>query len=236
MCELNKEINEHYTEFYLKRRHLRVYPTEFVVRTFLSEYPGLHMDKLKRGDIIIDIGCGDGRNTLFLMEQGYEVYGTEISQKIVDVTQKRLDVLTEKVKNMGGGISVGRNSNLPYVDAFADAILACHVCYYCDKGEGIEDNLREYSRVLKRGGILVASVLHSESYLLSGGDKMEDGTTIVRNDPYNNRNGYRLKGFSSKEEIENLFSKWFYDFSFGQAHNDWYGIDEKVWWVVCKKK
>lgn len=230
------EINERYTEFYSKRKYLNVYPTEFVVRSFLAEYPGLNMKKLERGDKIIDIGCGDGRNTLFLMEQGYEVYGTEISQEIVDIAQNRLDVLADYRGLDKAVLNVGRNSELPYDDEFADAILACHVCYYCDEGQTIQDNLKEYYRVLKKDGILVASVCHKDSFLVKGGDREENGITIVKNDPYNNRNGYRIMSYGTVDEIERDFQEFFYNFSFGQGHNNWYGIDENVYWCVCQKK
>ncbi len=232
----NTKINEDYTRFYSARMYKNVYPTEFVVRTFLASYPELKKLELPKGATILDIGCGDGRNTLFLMEQGYNVYGTEIAEEIVKITQDRLDAFAGERSLKKANIAVGRNSSLSYPDKFFDVILACHVCYYCDDGENIGNNLCEYARVLKDDGLLVASVLHSESYVLRGGITCSDGTTIVRNDPYNNRNGYRLKGYATTKDIESDFEELFCDFSFGQGHNNWYGIDENVWWCVCRKK
>ena len=73
------EINNKYTEFYNNITAKYVYPTEFVVRTFLANYPNLNYQKPIKGDRVLDIACGDGRNTRFLCEQGYDVYGTEIT-------------------------------------------------------------------------------------------------------------------------------------------------------------
>jgi len=140
-----------------------------VVRSFLAKYPKLHMKKLEKGDKVIDIGCSDGRNTLFLMEQGYEVYATEISQQIVDAAQWRLNVLADNTGLNKANVRIVRNSCLLFEKEFADGILACYVCYYCDNGETIQDNLREYCRVLKKDRILVTSWLHSNSYILDGG-------------------------------------------------------------------
>ena len=233
----NQEINEHYTEFYAKRSaYVNVYPTEFVVRTFLAYYPGLHMQKFKEGDTVIDIGCGDGRNTLFLMEQGYNVYGTEISEEIVKIAKKRMTELALRRGLREPQLFVGRNSKLPFDDGIADGLLASHVCYYCDEGENIKDNLREYARVLKKDAYLIASVLDNKSFILKDGIKQADGTTIVTSDPYNNRNGYRLRGFDNTDEIIEVFDEFYYDFSFGKGHNNWYGIDENSWWCVCRKK
>lgn len=41
-------------------------------------------------------------------------------------------------------LCVGRNSNIPFEDDKFDYVLACHCCYYCDEGETLLDNFREY--------------------------------------------------------------------------------------------
>lgn len=96
------EININYTKFYAGKKHYNLYPTEFVVRIFLAQYPELRMDKFSPGDKIIDIGCGDGRNAFFLWQQGYDVFGTEITEDICVQTSERLDKLTGR----GGGKNI----------------------------------------------------------------------------------------------------------------------------------
>ena len=58
----------------------------------------------------------------------------------------------------------------------------------------------------------------------------------VQADPYGNRNGYRLQAFSERSGVEQALAPWFSDFSFGFAGNDYYGVEERVYWVVCQKK
>jgi len=229
----NNNINESYTKFYSEKTHIKVYPTEFVVRTFLANYPGLFFNKPSFGSRILDIGFGDGRNTLFLCEQGFDVYGIEITEAIVEQTQERLHA--NNVTRIPE-LRVGRNNSIPYSDGFFNYILACHCCYYLDDGDNIQDNLKEYHRVLSTDGYLIASVLHQDSYILQDAKPLADGSMIVTNDPYKNRNGYRLHGFADESSIINVFSEYFGSFSFGQAHNNYYGIDENVFWVVCRKR
>ena len=224
-------INSNYEHFYAKKTGLKVYPTEFVVRTFLAQYPDLNFTKPLPGDRILDIGFGDGRNTVFLCEQGFAVSGIEITQGIVEQTADRLAKL-----GVSAELRVGRNSAIPFDASYFDYILACHCCYYCDEGETLRDNLAEYSRVLKPNGWLVASVACAQSYIFENSVSLPDGSFRINADPYQNRNGYRLHGFSDHKEIETYFSQYFKNFSFGFANNDYYGISEQVFWVVCQNK
>jgi len=217
-------INSNYEDFYKSRGHERVYPTEFVVRVFLASYPALSFVKPHRGQKVLDIGFGDGRNTLFLCDQGLQVSGTEITEGIVRQAAERLDKYGHHPD-----LRVGRNSELPFIDDYFDYVLACHCCYYLDENELFSDNLREYSRTMKVGSYLIASVASSDSYIFIDSEKMEDGSMKVCRDPYGNRVGSRLQAFSGTAEIQSYMSQRFEDFSFGSAINNFFGIDERVY-------
>ncbi len=230
MNKQTEDINTHYTEFYATRNPDLVYPTEFVVRTFLAKYPNLKLE-LKRGNKVLDLGFGDGRNTIFLIQNGYDVYGTEITEEIVDLTKARLERLGLKAQ-----LELGRNSKLPYSNDFFDTILGCHVSYYCDENESFTDNVKEFARVLKPQGYYITSLPMASSYIFKNAEKLEDGCMRINSDPYNNRNGYKLRPFQNEDEVMKELSPYFHNFSFGSAQNNYYGIDERVYWVVCQKK
>ncbi len=230
MDNQNHNINSNYEHYYAKRSGIKVYPTEFVVRTFLANYPGLKFKRPAAGDRILDVGFGDGRNTTFLCDQGFAVSGIEITQGIVNQTCERLRKLGQTAD-----LRVGRNSSIPFDSSYFDCILACHSCYYCDEGESFSCNLAEYARVLKKGGYLVASVACKTSYIFKDAIEFSDGSLMVNSDPYGNRNGYRLHAFSEPSEIKEYFSPIFLNFSFGFADNNYYEISEQVFWVVCQK-
>ena len=117
----NSSINENYSKFYGSKKYIKVYPTEFVVRIFLSKYPKLNYRKPVAGDSVLDIGFGDGRNTSFLCDLMLAVSGIEISEEIVNISKERLQKLGH-----APDLRVGRNSRIPYENSRFDYILACH--------------------------------------------------------------------------------------------------------------
>lgn len=226
-----RQIDTDYQGFYAARTSLRVYPTEFVVRIMLAQYPGLTFEKPLPGAKVLDVAFGDGRNTAFLAERGLAVSGIEIAQGIVEQTGTRMRKLGHAVD-----LRVGRNSAIPYPDGTFDGIVACSCCYYCDEGDSIADNLAEYGRVLKPGGFLIASVADRESFIFRGAEPQPDGSFLVRNDPYGVRNGYRLHAFATADDLTASFSAVFEGFSIGRSRSDYFGIEERLFWVVCRRK
>jgi SAM-dependent methyltransferase len=220
-----------YTDFYRIRDSAHVYPVEFVVRAFLGNYPRLKTDtSAYPGKAVLDIGFGDGRNMPLLHNLGMRVCGVEISSEICRLT-------TSRMARLGIDITarVGRNRDIPFADAIFDYVLGCHACYYVDPGTRFEDNAREISRVLKPSGSFVFSAPKATSYIFRGALDLGDSHMEITNDPYGVRVGTILKKFDSESDIEAALSPRFSDFAIGSCQNDFWGIEEHVWTVVCRK-
>ncbi|HYH84635.1 MAG TPA: class I SAM-dependent methyltransferase [Pyrinomonadaceae bacterium] len=227
-----EDVKESYTAFHLSHNPAHVYPSEWVIRTLLGNYPRLSLDKSKyRGAKILDVGFGDGRNWPLLDNCGFRIHGVEITEEIIALGLERARAL-----GIDAALKLGKNSAIPFADDFFDYALASSSCYYVDKGTSFSDNLAEYSRVLKPGGILLATLPEAGSSIFDGCAELDEGHVEIRNDPWGLRNGYIFRRFHTEEELVETFSSRFDSFSVGLCRDNYYGVQINLFLLVCRKK
>ncbi|MDQ3803236.1 MAG: class I SAM-dependent methyltransferase [Acidobacteriota bacterium] len=227
-----RDVKESYTAFHVSHNPAHVYPSEWVIRSLLGSYPRLSLDKSKyRGAKILDVGFGDGRNWPLLRNAGFEVYGVEITEEIITLGLERARAL-----GMTATLKLGTNSAISFGDDFFDYVLASSSCYYVDKGTTFRDNLAEYRRVMKPGGILLATLPEAGSAIFDGCAELGDGHVEIRNDPWALRNGYVFRRFRSEAELVEAFSPHFDSFSVGLCRDDYYGVQINLFLLVCRRK
>ena len=123
-------------------------------------------------------------------------------------------------------------ANIPFEDNYFDYILASSSLYYIDGEDKFERNVNEVLRVLKPGGWLIANFIVrspdpnvvQESFILKDCTWNEDGSFIVKNDIYGIRNGYTMKCFRDKEELQEFLSVNFENIGIGCYYENHYGV------------
>jgi len=103
----------------------------------------------KKGEKILDVGCGSGQWLNFFKEKEVEYFGVDVSEKLIEIAKK-----TQKE----GTFLVGNCQNLPFEDNFFDKVYAIGVFHHLPSKELREQCLREIKRVLKNKGILILTV------------------------------------------------------------------------------
>ncbi|NUO77440.1 MAG: class I SAM-dependent methyltransferase [Lysobacter sp.] len=58
-----------------------------------SQFAAFLMGELAPGSMVVDLGCGTGRDTLFFAQQGLNVVGVDASQVAIDFCERRRDEL-----------------------------------------------------------------------------------------------------------------------------------------------
>lgn len=114
-------------------------------------------DQLLRGNItpgmrVLDAGCGEGRNLVYLLRQGFEVFALDANPAAV----QRVRQLSE---TLGTGLpaenfQVAPVERMPFPNEFADAVLCSAVLHFARDDQQFHAMVSELWRVLKPGGIL----------------------------------------------------------------------------------
>jgi SAM-dependent methyltransferase len=98
-----------------------------------------------RGRTVVDFGCGSGENSLLLARRGAYVVGVDISESLIELARRRLDV-----NGLAGRAQfvVGSAHDLPLREGAADVVLGIAILHHLD----LDAASREVHRILKPGG------------------------------------------------------------------------------------
>jgi SAM-dependent methyltransferase len=104
----------------------------------------------KPTDIVLDAGCGTGRNMSVLSPLVKEVVGFDYAERMVERARER--VALEKLPNVS--VMTGDVTKLQYDDNSFDKVVCASVLQYLDDAD-CASALRELVRVCKPGGRLI---------------------------------------------------------------------------------
>jgi len=114
-------------------------------------------DQLQRGRIrpgmrVLDAGCGGGRNLVYLLRHGYEVFAADADAAAVQHVRRLAVSLAPAFPP--DNIVVAPVERMPFADACADVVLSSAVLHFARDDAQFSAMVREMWRVLKPGGML----------------------------------------------------------------------------------
>ena len=141
---------------------------------------------------IIDLGCGSGAESIYLINGGYDVISCDFSKTILDKLTSLDSRIITKCFNIENG--------LPFKDSAAHIILASLSLHYFS-WKSTEKILKEIKRVLDIDGYLICRLNSINDINHGAGSGIE-----IENNYY--EIGGNRKRFFDESSIENLFSDW----------------------------
>lgn len=107
----------------------------------------LRGEGVKEGAQILDIGCGNGRNSFYLAKQGFSVIGVDFSSRAIK--QAQLYAQGKKLPVQFDVVDLA--DDLPFADGRFHAVIDCNTTI-CMPSPGRGKAIGEAYRVLQQGG------------------------------------------------------------------------------------
>jgi len=130
---------------------------------------------------IIDIGCGNGRNLHYFLQNGFEVYGIDPDPIAVEYVKQLSAAFSPN--NPAENFTEASAEDLPYPHDFFDLAICSAVLHFAKSHAHFDAMLRSVWRILKPGGYFfarLASDIGIEDLVIPTGDGvylLPDGDT-----------------------------------------------------------
>jgi SAM-dependent methyltransferase len=161
---------------------------------------------------VLDAGCGNGRNIIYFLKSGYQVYGIDQAINAIEAVKQLSQQLAPS--NSIENFRVGLVEELPFDNNFFDLIICSAVLHFASNKAHFDNMIRSIWRVLKPGGYLFArlasniGIEHLVKDLGNGRYYLPDGSerflvseqTLI---DYTNRLGGELHEYIKTTNVQN---------------------------------
>jgi len=140
------------------------FPTAMNLHHLFGEIDIYLFDQLLKGRfntdmIILDAGCGGGRNIIYFLRNGYEVYGVDKNAGAVAQVRRLASGLNPRIP--AENFLVSDVAEMPFSGASFDAVISSAVLHFATDEQHFDRMLDEMWRVLKPGGLFFARLASS---------------------------------------------------------------------------
>ena len=115
--------------------------------------------RIAPGMRILDAGCGAGRNLVFLLREGYEVFGVDADARAIDAVRRMALALAPHLPM--DNFRAEPLERISFPERFADVVLSSAVLHFAEGDDQFTAMLDATWRVLKPGGMLFCRLASS---------------------------------------------------------------------------
>jgi tellurite methyltransferase len=160
------------------RRELEYYSVKMRdLREYFGQIDIYLFDQILRGRIvpgmsILDAGCGGGRNLVYFLRAGFDLYGADEDAQAIRSVRAMAAALAPRLSENNFRIEAVEAMSFP--DQFADVVISSAVLHFARDQKHFRTMLEGTWRVLKPGGLLfcrLASSIGIEQQIRRVGDR-----------------------------------------------------------------
>ncbi len=206
------------------------YPNEMLVKICSSKkYSRLTNNLFSNKKLkVCEIGCLSGNNIRFFLDKKWKTYGVEINKDLTNLAKKNL----KRFKLKANQLKIGNNENLPFKSNYFDLLVSINTIHY-SSGKKIDDAIKEYSRVLKKNGLVIIETPSPKHDAVINSKKKEDNLWIWKWGGF--RDNQEIGFFDSKIKLKKKLKQFFSKVQINERSEVY--DDIKLYWyfAVCKK-
>lgn len=207
------------------------YPNEMLVKLCSSKrYSDLTKNLFDNKKInVCEIGCLSGNNLRFFLDKKWNTYGVEINKKLISLTKKNLRRFNKTIHN----IKIGENTKIPYKDEYFDLFVSINTIHY-SSGKKMDKTIKEYSRLLKKGGVAIIETPSKKHDVISKSKKISDNLWVWKWGGGFRKN--QLMGFfDNKVKFKKNLNKYFSEVEVLDRSEVYKTVKLHWYFAVCKK-
>ena len=108
---------------------------------------------------ILDAGCGHGRNLVYLLQQGFEIFGADSDPRAIDAVRHLAQSLAPTLP--ANNFRAEPIEAMSFANAFADIAISSAVLHFARDDQQFEAMLHGTWRILKPGGLFFCRLASS---------------------------------------------------------------------------
>ena len=126
---------------------------------------------------ILDAGCGEGRNTVYFVRQGFQIFG-------IDPNEAAIQYCHYQAKSLDSNydihrFQVGRLEDIPFHSGAFDALICSAVLHFASDVDNFWQMINEIHRVLKVGGIFWFRMCTNMGGIEAQSEKLDEGKYLL---------------------------------------------------------
>ena len=226
--------------------NLKFYEDHFSDEKAIHRYPNVNTVRCEKWYFrkhlplskILDYGFGYGQEAIYFAENGYDVYGLDISQNALSNVKKMISKdyphLTDKIKL---SIISSSDEKLPYEDNFFDFIHSNQTIYHLPSEAAIRNVIKEWHRILKPGGRIMFSTVGTKNSTIAGAVEIEKNLYEKEYKTPSMNKSIKIRSFlmKDKDAIRDFCEPLFKIGEIGWFTNHYCGINGFHWQILAEK-
>jgi SAM-dependent methyltransferase len=174
---------------------------------------------VKRGDVVLDLGCGQGRHTYEALRRGAHVVGVDLDPKVLPDVRAMcagMAIEGEADPRQMAAFARGDATRLPFADSSFDKIIVSEVLEHIPTDESA---MAEIARILKPGGVAAVSVPRF----------WPERVCWALSEDYHSNEGGHVRIYTRSELVSKLTRAGLEPVNLHHAH----ALHSPYWWIKC---